>query len=222
MRHLIYVHTAGGFDWGWDSFVALGTLLLAISTGVLAWITRAVATKTGLVASKTQELAQETKQLAVETKQMALATASEVAAQHRPILVTQPGRLLPTVRAALAQAGNVDLSERPCGFNHNHQLWVALYNSGPGPALDIKALLDEREGAPRAASPWDSGALPSGGVARVFFDGTTPPQTTVMVTVSYRDIADKAYTSNILLERVGPFSGPTAELRVKDVRVEIG
>lgn len=217
---VIYVHTPDGFGWGWDTFVALGTLLLAISTGTLAWITRAVATKTGLVASKTQELAQETKQLAVETKQMALATASEVAAQHRPILVTQPGRLLPTVRAALAQAGNVDLSERPCGFNHNNQLWVALYNSGPGPALDIKALLDEHEGAPRAASPWDSGALPSGGVAQIFFDSATPPQTTVTISVSYRDVGNKMYRSSILLERVGPFSGPAAELRVKDVKVE--
>jgi hypothetical protein len=220
--NVIYVHTADGFDWGWNTFVALGTLLLAISTGVLAWITRAVATKTGLVANKTHELAQETKQLAVETKRMASATASEVAAQHRPILVTQPGRLLPAVRAALAQAGRIDRSERPCGFNRNDQLWVALYNSGPGPALDIKALLDEHEGAPRTASPWDSGALPSGGVARIFFDATTPPQTTVIITVNYRDIADKVYTSSIVLERVGPFSGPTAELRVKDVKVEIG
>jgi hypothetical protein len=219
MPDVINVHTTDGFDWGWDSLVAIGTLFLAFVTAGLALMTRGIATKTGLVASKTQELAQETKQLAVETKRMAFATASEVAGQHRPVLVTQPGHL-PALRAQLTRAGKVEGIKRPCGFNRRDQLWVALYNSGPGPALDIKALLDEGEGAPRAASAWDSGALPSGGVAEIFFDGATPPQNTVTVSISYRDIADKAFTSSIILERVSPFSGPNAELRVKDVKVD--
>lgn len=221
MPNAVYIQAAAsGFQWGWDTFVALGTLLLAISTGSLAWITRRVATKTGEVASKTQELAQETKQLAVETKRLASATSNEVAGQHRPVLVTQPGDP-PAVRAAAMRAGRVQDLKRACGINRNDQLWINLHNSGPGAALNIEVLMDEEMGAPRAASPWDAGALPTGGEAVVFFDGVTAPQDTVLVTVSYRDVADRVYQSNIVIERVaGIPTGQNIELRVRDVKVE--
>jgi hypothetical protein len=35
-----------GFEWGWDAFVALGTLALALATFVLAWGTRRMAQAT--------------------------------------------------------------------------------------------------------------------------------------------------------------------------------
>lgn len=54
----IIVHV-GGWDWGWDSLVAIGTLTLAFATGYLA----------------------------LKTKLLADQTADEVASQTRPVLV---------------------------------------------------------------------------------------------------------------------------------------
>lgn len=59
------VATASGYVWGWDTWVAIGTVALAAGTAVLA----------------------------LQTKRLARATAADVAGQHRPVIATRPSRV---------------------------------------------------------------------------------------------------------------------------------
>jgi hypothetical protein len=108
----IIVHT-GGWDWGWDSLVAIGTFTLAFATGFLAW----------------------------KTKSLADQTAQEVASQTRPVLVPAQWEWADTgFTPAPVSESHRDM---PLVFNtESGNLNVRIRNAGGGPALDVQARLE--------------------------------------------------------------------------------
>lgn len=167
--------------------VAAGTLLLAIATGWLGRKTHEVAKKTGVVASETQTLARETAALARRT-------AEDVESQFRPALV----------------ADNDHERSTPVQYVMG-TLILRVRNSGHGPALDIKALVNP--GA-IAAGGWHRGAIPTNRAASIEFSGVKPgDDRRFTVVLEYRGLSDARYVTHISVNC-------TATAIVDDVVVE--
>lgn len=143
--------SVSAWAFGWDALVAIGTLGLAASTIVLA----------------------------LKTAALAGATATDVAAQDRPVLV-------PALQSDVAY--DVDRFD------------AVIVNAGKGVALDIQASVSSA-GQTTAADTWNKAALAPGAdvklhFAGVFFIRADP----VVLHLQYRDIADNAHTSEIVVD----------------------
>jgi hypothetical protein len=133
-----------------------------------------------LVAIGTGLLALATFILARKTARLANASAADLRSQWRPLLV--PGQATDGLQ--------YDQEAR--------RLRVPIRNSGRGPALFVRTLLD-----PENASPvnWSLGSLASGDEVVLIFDGISlqgPPRRQVLL--DYRDLAERTYSTAIVIE----------------------
>jgi hypothetical protein len=170
---IVDIHTTlntEGFNFGWSTFVGIGTILLAVATFV--------------VAKHTSKLAVETKKLAVETTELARRTSEDVAAQFRPVLV--PDSDMSRVGPILQVLGST--------------VRLVVRNSGNGPAIDIRARLDPGATSPRpwdsgALPPGHTALLEFG---HVELDGPDDPTFTIVC--GYADLAGTRYTTSVVVQ----------------------
>jgi hypothetical protein len=176
MGLIVNVHSAG-FELGWDTFVALGTIGLAIFTAVLAW----------------------------QTRKLAGDTASDIAAQFRPILVpySYPGQTPPVI------------------YNDaNRTLFVTFQNVGNGPALRAVAVAQPGGTSPE---PWASAVIPVGQEPPIRLEFRGIPVSAgepIVVTLSYSDVADTPLGTSIEA-RPGPAAAPNGGIAYRAASVEI-
>jgi hypothetical protein len=140
---------------------------------------------------------------AAKTAALAKATADDVAGQHRPIITTLPER-----SATFAADGTVE---------------VHIYNAGPGPALNVNAVLNGLDNQKFEPEEWSKGALPPGIEFPLKFSNVPRPgpQQTFAVDVSYRDVSSRSYTSSIRIRCTDtkPLTANRATLQVVDVPI---
>lgn len=152
-----------------------------------------------LVAIGTLALAAGTVGVMIFTARLASRTAQDIAGQHRPFVTTAPGSGAAFIPASA-------------------ELVLSVFNTGPGPALDVQATV-----GPIAASPWNKGAIPSGhetGLLRFAGVPTPQPKDRVTVELAYRDIGGHRYLSSIVLRCTNPTPvqpGQQPTLQIDDV-----
>jgi hypothetical protein len=145
-----------------------------------------------LAAIGTLALALATTALAWTTRRLAQESAADLRSQWRPLLV--PG-------------------ERTGALRYSREalkLQVPIRNSGRGPALFVRTLLD-----PDGSSPanWSLGSVAPGDEVTLVFEGVypvDPPRRQVLA--DYRDLSERTYSTSIVIE------GFPDEPRFYDVR----
>lgn len=163
------LHTSGA-ELIFAALAAGGTLVLAVATWKLAW--------------QTAEVASQTRQLARETTELAQQTSQDVAAQFRPVLVS-----------------DLQLNDDPVRYDETqNELRLHIHNSGHGPALDIQALVPQNA---VAADPWQRGALATDGRAWIRFQKVGAVDQRIKVELQYRSLSNETYTSEVIVKLEG-------------------
>jgi hypothetical protein len=165
------LHT-GSAELIFAGLAAGGTLVLAIATWKLARRTAEVATQTRQLATETAEVASQTRQLARETTGLAQQTSQDVAAQFRPVLVS-----------------DLQLNNDPVTYSDMQGLLrLRIHNSGHGPALNIQALVPQNG---VAADAWQRGALATDGRAWLEFRNVWEVEHRITAELQYRSWATR-------------------------------
>jgi hypothetical protein len=163
------LHTSGA-ELIFAALAAGGTLVLAVATWKLA--------------GQTAEVASQTRQLARETTELAKQTSQDVAAQFRPVLVS-----------------DLQLNDDPVKYDEiQGALSLRIHNSGHGPALDVQALVPQNN---VAAEPWQRGALATDGRAWVGFQNVWPVDQKIRAELQYRSLSNETYTSAVIIKLEG-------------------
>ncbi|MFI6276872.1 hypothetical protein [Streptomyces sp. NPDC050988] len=175
---LLAAAESGPWAFGWDFFVALGTIGLAFFT----W------------------------RLAAKTRDLAAEGEADRRARWRPVL-------LPITDTPSEYYGGTP-ERHGVYYNPDMQmLHVRIRNSGPGPALHVRAQL-ERPDAEGALSrrDWSLGALGPGETQEPTFENAGFAVRAQLL-IDYRDMADRAHATAVTIERINMMP------RAYDVRV---
>jgi hypothetical protein len=122
--------------------------------------------------------------LALTTRSLARATRDDLRAQWRPALI-------PALDPQADRAVTYD--------QQAHVLFVRIRNGGRGSAHHIRTHLD-----PGGVSPenWSLGSLPAGEEVTLRFNGVHGLSSSAQVLLDYRDLAENAYSSALVLTEV--------------------
>ncbi len=166
-----------GYEWGWSSWVAFGTVLLAVVTAIVAF--------------HTSRLAGQTRHLAVETTELAKRTAEDVASQFRPVLVSD----------------NFDPAQGPPVLYDDQAglLRLRVRNAGRGPALDVQALA--QPGGTAASSWHRGAVPTEANVGLKFEQVIPSEDRRIMIELQYRGLGNETFATDIMISCEGGMPG---------------
>jgi hypothetical protein len=177
---------------GWETAVAIASILAALATVGLAVFT-------ARLASRTTELARQTKALAQET-------AADIAGQHRPIITTLPDL---GARYSANEAGTLEMHLYNSGSGPALDVQTTLMQ----PGAEGRAPQEWHKGALPGGREFP---------VKFWEVRRPTPQEDFSIEVSYRDLDGRSYTSIVEIRCIDsiPLDEPKATLQIMDIKIE--